>query len=252
MKESEIVLLVCDCGGNNPSLAEGVASSGLDADAYVISDLCGAALAKPVELSGILNSYRKQIVLACYPRAARALLAQCGIDAHSADFVNLLDGGLSAALDRARGLGVGVGTTRLHRLDSELPVPSWFPVIDRDRCTGCERCADFCLFGVYRKASGKKPEVQRPLNCKNNCPACARKCPSGAVLFPKIAERGAIAGAENVTAREWTDGLDGNSAQRGGTRPARSSLLRPDVAAEIERGRLRALREKESAGGSRP
>jgi len=241
MKDNEIVLLVCDCGGNNPALIEGVAASGLDADAYVIRDLCGAALAKSVELSAILKSYRRQIVLACFPRAARALFAQCGIDAPSAEFINLQDGGIAAALDAARGLGVGIGVSRVYPFDSGLSVPSWFPVIDRERCTACGICADFCLFGVYRKAQGKKPEVQKPLNCKNNCPACARKCPSSAVIFPKIPERGVIAGAEVGKYRV------GIPAQSEVSRPVRSSLLRPDVAAEIEQGRLRALSEKEKS-----
>jgi NAD-dependent dihydropyrimidine dehydrogenase PreA subunit len=241
MKDNEIVLLVCDCGGNNPALIEGIAASGLDADAYVIRDLCGAALAKSVELSAILKSYRRQIVLACFPRAARALFAQCGVDAPSAEFINLQDGGLASALDGARGLGVDIGVPRVYHLDSELSVPSWFPVIDRERCTACGICADFCLFGVYRKALGKKPEVQKPLNCKNNCPACARKCPASAVIFPKIPERGVIAGAEVGKPHA------GVPAQNEGGRPARSSLLRPDVAAEIEQGRLRALREKENS-----
>jgi ferredoxin len=60
----------------------------------------------------------------------------------------------------------------------------WFPVIDYDRCTACGQCAAFCLFGVYTHEP-QRVRVTRPVNCKNNCPACARVCPAGAIIFPK-------------------------------------------------------------------
>ena len=43
--------------------------------------------------------------------------------------------------------------------------------------------------------SNKKLKVVNPLACKNLCPACARTCPSFAVMFPKLAEGGVLAGA---------------------------------------------------------
>jgi len=43
---------------------------------------------------------------------------------------------------------------------------------------------DFCLFGVYSSENGHI-KVVKPENCKNNCPACARICPSRAIIFPK-------------------------------------------------------------------
>jgi NAD-dependent dihydropyrimidine dehydrogenase PreA subunit len=60
----------------------------------------------------------------------------------------------------------------------------WFPVIDYDRCTACGQCAAFCIFGVYTHQPDRVL-VTRPANCKNNCPACARVCPAGAIIFPK-------------------------------------------------------------------
>ena len=60
----------------------------------------------------------------------------------------------------------------------------WFPVIDRTLCTNCRQCLGFCLFGTY-SGSGGRVEVARPAACKTNCPACARVCPSGAIVFPK-------------------------------------------------------------------
>ncbi|MFP4354486.1 MAG: ATP-binding protein [Phycisphaerae bacterium] len=78
------------------------------------------------------------------------------------------------------------------------PAPSswvpWFPVIDRDRCNNCKKCLSFCLFGVYSVDADGQIRVARPAKCKNNCPACARVCPTGAIVFAKH-ESGLIAGA---------------------------------------------------------
>ena len=51
------------------------------------------------------------------------------------------------------------------------------------------------MFGVY-KFSKKNLEVVAPLNCKNNCPACGRTCPTSAIIFPRLPENSALSGAE--------------------------------------------------------
>ena len=35
-----------------------------------------------------------------------------------------------------------------------------------------------------------------PLACKNLCPACGRTCPGSAIMFPRLEEKSALAGAE--------------------------------------------------------
>ncbi len=47
--------------------------------------------------------------------------------------------------------------------------------------------------------------VMHPHNCKNNCPACARSCPAGAIIFPKY-DRSPINGG--VTMQEKAVKLD--------------------------------------------
>jgi len=70
----------------------------------------------------------------------------------------------------------------------------WYPVIDYSLCTSCRKCVDFCLFGVYSAREGRVV-VTSPDNCKNGCPACARTCPRGAILFPHYFADAAISGA---------------------------------------------------------
>jgi len=70
----------------------------------------------------------------------------------------------------------------------------WYPVLDYSRCIDCKQCLEFCMFGVYTIEDGKVVATQ-PDNCKPGCPACARVCAKGAVMFPHYTKDAAIAGA---------------------------------------------------------
>ncbi len=70
----------------------------------------------------------------------------------------------------------------------------WYPVLDYECCTQCGRCLDFCLFGVYAR-DDERVLVAEPDKCKPGCPACARVCPAGAIMFPHYDTDPAIAGA---------------------------------------------------------
>ncbi|MDB5297131.1 MAG: Fe-S oxidoreductase, partial [Phycisphaerales bacterium] len=111
------------------------------------------------------------------------------------------------ATDDATGVAVrfrdiaGLSTDQVVALVDELrggpparPWKPWFPVIDYNRCTNCMQCLSFCLFDVYG-APGGKIGVQKPGNCKTDCPACSRVCPEVAILFPKY-KAGPINGDE--------------------------------------------------------
>lgn len=71
----------------------------------------------------------------------------------------------------------------------------WYPVIDGSRCINCKQCLRFCLFGVYDFDARFRVSVTSPGNCKPGCPACARVCPNGAIMFPLYEKDDAIAGA---------------------------------------------------------
>lgn len=75
----------------------------------------------------------------------------------------------------------------------------WYPVFDRSRCINCGHCLQFCLFGVYERIDGRVIPV-RPDNCKLGCPACARVCPKGAIMFP-LSDEPAVAGAPGTIMR---------------------------------------------------
>jgi NAD-dependent dihydropyrimidine dehydrogenase PreA subunit len=63
--------------------------------------------------------------------------------------------------------------------------PSWFPVIDHDRCTDCQQCLRFCLFGVYGLDADDRVVVLHPDRCVAGHVACTRICPGTAIIFPK-------------------------------------------------------------------
>jgi NAD-dependent dihydropyrimidine dehydrogenase PreA subunit len=104
------------------------------------------------------------------------------------------------------------GTGELEDLsDCAVPARRWYPVIDYDRCRACGDCFEFCLFGTYTRTGDGGIVVTNPDNCKTGCPACARACPTQAIVFPEC-DDATIAGAASPPAAppepepEATDG----------------------------------------------
>ncbi len=58
----------------------------------------------------------------------------------------------------------------------------WYPMINRDKCTGCLICYDFCPHGVY-SLEDDSPLVVNPDNCISRCHGCENQCPSGAITY---------------------------------------------------------------------
>lgn len=156
----------------------------------VVDDLCGLAVERPETLRQMAECGDLRIA-ACFPRAIHGLLTYAGAEPSS--------GGTSVANMREHSAEEVVGelldgiehpvcpcqSGRREDIAVQSDWVPWFPVIDRDRCTNCGTCLSFCLFGVYARGDGESVEVRNPSNCKTNCPACARVCPQGAIMFPK-------------------------------------------------------------------
>ena len=129
------------------------------------------------------------LISSCSRRAIINLLNYAGITAAEESvkkFVNYrnvshsaIGAQVKAVVDDATGV-----TFHNFAIDYTPANLAWFPVIDRELCTNCRQCENFCLFGVYKFADGAV-SVNKPSKCKPYCPACAKICPQSAVIFPK-------------------------------------------------------------------
>jgi Pyruvate/2-oxoacid:ferredoxin oxidoreductase delta subunit len=157
------------------------------------------------------------VVLAwLYPRATRWVLHYHGIGEHPQRRISCFD--LRADRD-AQSL-----VAEIKRLAESVPTdvavgsvtgseralePRWYPVIDLSRCANCLECLDFCLFGVFGVNGEGHVFVEDGDACKPGCPACARVCPQGAIVFPEC-PTAVIAGGEGA-APVARGGIEGSS-----------------------------------------
>ena len=204
MNEQKRGVLFCHCQGGtvNPEISGQVRSTleQLNADSIVVTDLCGLAAVNPANINGILSACSDFLVIGCYPRTMSLLLKQVAgtnINQLSISYLNLLNIEPEELVDQLKRYANGNGTPSIREISEDSGWPSWYPVIDYERCTACGQCADFCLFGVYDKTP-EKVTVVYPQGCKNQCPACARICPATAIIFPKYKQGGAIGGSDDI------------------------------------------------------
>jgi ferredoxin len=250
--------IVCECGAASESrralaaeAAELLARRG--APMLRLADLCGAVGRRDPGLVEFARA-RPLLVVACRPRAVRWLLDAAGVACASG--VRVVDLGGPAERVRSEIAAAFVppaprGDAACHCLSRDdaaregrrsrdqaaaldAPTPPagwvpWFPVVDEDRCQRCGQCASYCVFGVYTPRADGGVTVARPSACKTNCPACARICPSAAIMFPKHDEApfdgSAIGDEEAVQAR---------------TRQYAQQMLGQDPYATLEARRRRA------------
>jgi ferredoxin len=195
-------ILFCRCGGEriDGSMITSVEKivKDIHVPVTVLTDLCGLAARKNQQLVDLFRTDTDYLVIGCYRRTMNLLIDQVreAPEPWSAEHCNMLEDPLVTVMEKIRNFSENViGDPVFRELTDDSGWPSWYPVIDEIRCTHCGQCADFCLFGVYEKTDDRILVVN-PEGCKNNCPACARICPSAAIVFPKYANGGAIGGSE--------------------------------------------------------
>ncbi len=171
-----------------------------------LTDLCGLVALNGEVLSDLFIAETEHLVIGCHRRSMDLLFQQVRgkADEQVSGFrhINMLEVSPGQAFDRINAFcGNYEGKALYREITHDPEWPSWYPLIDCLRCSGCGQCADFCLFGVYEKTDGRV-RVVNPKGCKNNCPACARICPSTAIVFPKYINGGAIGGSEEINEME--------------------------------------------------
>jgi len=182
MQKKEITVCACSSrrimnGAEIITLVSALKNAGQSV--AVVPDLCKTAVAD----AGQMAAFASTIVVACYPRAVRSIF-----DALRLKPKQIFDirNHISEQILNEMGIANPVFSPEqsLPEFESKEGQEAWYPVIDKERCTECGKCHDFCLFGVYSVVQGVV-KVAQPQNCKNNCPACARVCSSRAIIFPK-------------------------------------------------------------------
>ncbi|WP_321308552.1 hypothetical protein [Marinifilum fragile] len=168
-----------------------------------IEDMCGTILKNPDDLESLYTT-EDAVVFGCQARAMQNLVDNSGrrieestttyhhIDDDKEELISSLESGTGEPL-------------KIKYSDDWKP---WYPVIDYERCNGCRKCLNFCLFSVYSVEDDGSVVVSASANCKDMCPACARVCPQNAIIFPKHAESPIDGGEGDGSENEKTDILE--------------------------------------------
>jgi Pyruvate/2-oxoacid:ferredoxin oxidoreductase delta subunit len=209
MKDGQGRIVYCHCAsmgvmpaGTRSAVLGGLRASG--AEVTVFADLCASAARGEAEVAG-LGGGGPLTVIACAPRAVRWLLARAGAEVEP-DQLTLLDMRTRSAEEILAAVGAAPVANAPVGIDEPAAAddwPSWFPVIDYERCIDCKQCLNFCLFGVYAEDEAGRVRVNEPDHCKTHCPACARLCPTGAIVFPKH-PTGPINGQDDAAGEDET------------------------------------------------
>jgi len=147
-------ILFCKCGAGiiSPDKQEQIRLmlENLETDPFQLDDFCGIVLNRKDFIRAIDQKYERKVMVACYPRAIKNLLAQNGLELSGLEVLNFRELPVSEIESKLRNeFSFNEGKTVETLVESGLDVPAWYPVIDESLCTNCGKCFKFCLFGVY-------------------------------------------------------------------------------------------------------
>lgn len=246
-------ILFCNCGADviPPGKKQQIRTmlSNLEADVFQLNDFCGIALNRKDFVRDIDQKYSRKIMVACYPRAIKSLLAQNDLELNGLEVLNFRKLTSDEIEEKLKGeFDFAEGTSTESVVESGLDVPAWYPVIDQPLCIDCGKCFKFCLFGVYT-FDNKQLKVVNPLACKNNCPACGRNCPTSAIIFPRLKGNSVLSGEEPRSGANPSRNLtvDSSLIETLNQRSAlRRNILRSGLMEQAEEERRKALEELSS------
>lgn len=228
-KDSKIT--ICACASRTFIDKEKVAllattACGAGYDVEVVSDLCELCQDKDEKVHEIA----KTTIVACYKKAVKSLMAF--VDEEDCKSLDLRSGNFESILEKLdiKSVPTSADSKWVNKIASfkkKLGEDAWYPALDKDLCAECGKCYEFCPFGVYEMVEDRV-RVVNPRNCKNNCPACARSCPSGAIVFAKY-DRSPINGGEEIQ----------ELAVKQGTKEVYGASLREKLAQRREGVKLR-------------
>lgn len=196
-------ITICACASRTfidkekvAQLAAAAKQAGMDVE--IVADLCELCECHAPKVHEIAQS----TIVACHARAVKSLMAFAGenvcqsIDLRSQPLDDVLQ---TLGIAAAPAAAADEWREQLAAFPSKLGEDAWYPTLDKDACAECGKCFEFCPFGVYEMVNDRV-KVVRPQHCKNNCPACARQCPTSAIIFPKY-DRSPINGGEEMEER---------------------------------------------------
>ncbi|MDA3800298.1 MAG: hypothetical protein PF692_14625 [Kiritimatiellae bacterium] len=201
MCKSKIILCTCrNRGRTEQSVINSILDKLQTRNVHIVEleDFCDIAVTNTSVCKSLLEN--SECIIACSEKAIKAILDYINVE-KSINIKGVNTETEEELLKYIDSLDQGDATKEIVSASD-----SWNPFIERSLCTNCGQCYEFCIFKVYSKNEKGEICITNPSACKDNCPACARLCPQGAIVFPKHPEPSINGSAEPIEPDNIFDG----------------------------------------------